>query len=65
MKLTIELDDDDAHALAARAATYGVSRGELVQTVLAAVAEGLRRPGSWEAEHAEALLRSLAASVTH
>ncbi|MCZ7677822.1 MAG: hypothetical protein M5U28_03195 [Sandaracinaceae bacterium] len=60
MKLSIELDDNDARTLEEHAAIYSVSREELVRTVLAGVAEGLRRPGAWEAQHAEALLGLLA-----
>lgn len=54
-RVTVVLMDHQFRDLDAEAEEYGIDVSDLLERAADAMAEGLRRPGSWEAEHVEAL----------
>lgn len=54
-RVTLVLMDSQYRDLDVEAEEYGIGVSELLERAADAIAEGLRRPGSWEAEHVEAL----------
>ncbi len=58
-RIRIELDDTDAATLDTLATEYDITLPRLAAKALELIAEGVRRPGAWEADAARPLLNSL------